>query len=59
MFSFLMGNFIEILGTYQVLNEDLDDGDTLAKFFGCMKHFNLGEDLNYDLKKKIEAHFDF
>ena len=59
MFSYLMGNFINILGIYQTLNEDLDDGDTLAKFFGMMTHFNEGESIDFRLKKKIEAHFDY
>lgn len=59
IFSYLMGNFIDILGTYQDLNKDLDDGDTLAKFFGMMKHFNDGVLIDYRLKKKIEDHFDF
>ena len=40
MFSFLMGNFIEILGTWEDLKADFDDGETLAKFFGTVRHFN-------------------
>jgi hypothetical protein len=36
MFSFLMGNFIQILGSYTTLNADLDDGDTLSEFFGML-----------------------
>ena len=59
LFSYLMGNFIEILDEYQNLNKDLDDGDTLAKFFGMMKHYNNGESIDYGLKKKIEDHFDY
>lgn len=30
IFSYIMGNFIEILGDYQNLNADLDDGDNLT-----------------------------
>ena len=59
LFSYLMGNFIEILDEYQNLNKDLDDGDTLAMFFGMMKHYNEGESINFELKKKIEVHFDY
>lgn len=59
LFSYLMGNFIEILDEYQNLNKDLDDGDTLAKFFGMMKHYNKGESIHFELKKKIEEHFDY
>ena len=40
IFSYLMGSFIEILSKYQNLNAEIDDGETLAKFFGTMLHFN-------------------
>lgn len=40
MFSYLMGSFLDILSNYQALSAGLDDGDTLARFFGTMKHFN-------------------
>jgi hypothetical protein len=59
MFSFLMGNFIEILSTYNTLHANLDDGDTLAKFFGTLVHFNDGDPIDTDMKKKIEEHFDY
>ena len=59
LFSYLMGNFIEILDGYQNLNKDLDDGDTLARFFGMMKHYNDGVSIDFELKKKIEEHFDY
>lgn len=51
VFSYLMGNFIEILGTFNVLYADLDDGDTLAHFFGMMKHFNDDNEIEFDLKR--------
>ena len=37
----------------------MEGGDTLAKFFGCIKHYNGGEEIDDGLKKKIEAHFEF
>ena len=36
IFSYIMGTFIEILGAYQSLNEDLDDGDSLTQFFALL-----------------------
>jgi hypothetical protein len=53
MFSYLMGNFIDILGAYQDLNRDLDDDYTLAKFFGMMAHFNEDRPMDYRLKARI------
>jgi hypothetical protein len=59
MFSFLMGNYIDILGTYTTLNADLDDGDTLANFFGMLVHFNKEKAIEFKLKREIEEHFDY
>lgn len=36
IFSYIMGNFKEVLEKFQSLNEDLDDGDNLTKFFGLL-----------------------
>ena len=33
VFSYILGNFIEILQQLQKFNEELDDGDELTKFF--------------------------
>ena len=59
MFSFLMGNFIEILGTWDDLKADFDDGDTLARFFGTLRHFNEDDDIEFTIKRDIEAFFDY
>lgn len=59
MFSYLMGNFIQILKTYQNLNADCSDGETLTYFFGILKHFNDNTHLEYGLKKSIEDHLDY
>ena len=45
IFSYVMGNFLEILNKFQTLNETLDHGDDLSKFFGLIKNFNMGQDL--------------
>lgn len=36
IFSYIMGNFIDILHQTQTYNSDLDDGDNLTKFFGII-----------------------
>ena len=58
VFSYLMGNFLDILGTYNDLHANFDDGDTLAKFFGVLKHYNGGQPINHSLKLRMESHFD-
>ena len=46
IFSYIMGNFIEMIESYKVLNADPDNGDELSKFFGLMKRYNKNKDIN-------------
>lgn len=59
VFSYIMGNFVDMIKSYEIMNGDIDDGDNLSKFFGLMKKFNKGKDINQDLKERIEAYFSF
>ncbi len=59
IFSYIMGIFIEILDQYRKMNEDLDDGDNLSKFFGLLRRFNDNVPINQQLKEQIERHFDY
>ena len=47
IFSYIMGNLITILDHNLLCNESLDDGDNLAKFFGCLKRFNNHKQIPY------------
>lgn len=59
IFSYIMGNFKEVLEKFNQLNEDLDDGDELTKFFGLLQRFNGNKSINLELRNKIEAFFDY
>lgn len=59
IFSYIMGNFIDILDQFQNYNASLDDGDTLTKFFGIVQKFNHDKPVNPEIKKTIENHFDY
>lgn len=59
IFSYIMGNFINILDQYNNLNSDLDEGDELARFFGLIRRFNENVPLKISLKEQIERHFDY
>lgn len=59
IFSYVMGNFIEILETFKSVNQDFDDGDHLSKFFGLIKQFNKGQNIDYTLQFQIEDFFDY
>ena len=59
IFSYIMGEFIEILDNYKNLEADLDEGDELQRFFGLMTYLNEGVPINIELKNNIEAYFDY
>ena len=59
VFSLFMGVFIEMIDKYKEVNSELEYGDELARFFGLMKHFNGGVDIEVGLKVKIEDYFDY
>ena len=59
IFSYIMGNFIDILSEFKEFHKDIGDGDNLSKFFGTMKYFNGQKVIPLELKNKIEAHFDY
>jgi hypothetical protein len=59
IFSYSMTIFINILDNYKSMNDDLDDGDNLSKFFGMMTRFNNGKKIDHHIKKKIEEFFEY
>ena len=54
-----MDTFLSIINSLQELDMNLDDGDTLTQFFGTLKRFNMGKEINKNLKKKIENFMEF
>lgn len=59
IFSYIMGRFIEILQQLQDLNADLDQGEELNQFLSVLVKFNLGNEIDKTMKKRIETFFDF
>ena len=57
IFSWIMGDFIQILHQFQEINSDLDEGDNLSKFLGLMKRFNAGKELPEKLKINLQIYF--
>jgi hypothetical protein len=59
IFSYFMGILFEIIENFRKLNEDLDDGDELTRFFGLLRHFNNNAAVDDSVKSNIEQHFDY
>lgn len=58
MFSFVMGQFIEILMGYKSLNQVGHHKD-LSKWIALLQRYNNGNPLNKELVTRIEDFFDF
>ena len=43
LFSLVMGNFLEAYILYTTIDDENNDDERLAKFFGLMAHFNLSK----------------
>jgi hypothetical protein len=49
VFSYIMGNLIEIIDEIGTINATFNDGDNLAKFFGLIKRFNHDKAINHEI----------
>lgn len=59
VFSFIMGNFIEILMSFKHVTAENEESDDLTKWFGLLAWFNKGMPLSKEMTKKIENYFDY
>lgn len=59
IFSTIMGGFIDLITEFKEYDKDLNDGYSLAKFFGILQRFNGNRPIYENLKKRIEDHFDY
>ena len=47
VFSYIMGEYIELLDRYKASQEEYDEGDKLILFFGVLKHYNENVAINF------------
>lgn len=59
VFSYVMGNFIEILDQFKNFHKELDDGDNLSRFFGTITSFNNMKPIDVEFKNSVENYFDY
>ena len=45
--------------SFDRLNASIDEGDELTKFFGLIKGFNYGKNMNPELEQIIEDFFEY
>ncbi len=57
VFSFIMGNFIDMLMEFRIVTADNEDNSNLTKWFGLLARFNKGRPLPKEMAMKIEEYF--
>ena len=50
---------MSMLNQFIEFNEDLEEGDKLARFFNVMESFNHNVPMPYETKRNIEDHFKY
>ena len=59
IFGIILSNFTDIIDQFKAFDAEIDEGDELTKFFGCIKHYNLGVDIDYAYKLQLEEYFEY
>lgn len=59
VFSYVMGNFIDIIEKFKQFHSELEDGDNLSKFFGTITSFNNMKPVNVEFKQEVETYFEY
>lgn len=59
IFSYIMGQFIQVVESFAAYNQVCEEGDELARFFGVLQHFNNYDEFDLNLKREIERYFDY
>jgi Ion channel len=58
-FSFIMGNFIEMVMEFRTVTKENEDSAGLSQFFSLLARFNSGHPIPKDTMRKIEQYFDY
>jgi hypothetical protein len=59
VFSFIMGQFIEILMSYKVITAENDQSESLSKWMGLLARYSPTNRLEKKMVKKLEDYFKY
>jgi Ion channel len=59
VFSFIMGNFIDMLMEFKIVTSENEDNENLTKWLGLLSRFNKGRPLPKEMTFKIEEYFSY
>ena len=58
-FSYITGNFLEVVDNYKMVTAENEDADNLSRFFGLMKKYNNNRSLKKEQIQMIEEYFEY
>ena len=58
-FGFILNQLIDIIDQFRNFEAEIDEGNELRMFFGCLKQFNGGVDLPIEKIRKYEQYFEY
>jgi hypothetical protein len=59
VFSFIMGNFLDMLMEFKIVTAENEDSAKLTRWFGLLSRYNKGRPLPKDMTLKIEEYFEY
>lgn len=59
VFSYIMGEFSEMLMISYKIDDELEEGEELDKFLGLLKYFNNNQKLSYGFVCNLRSYFEY
>jgi hypothetical protein len=59
IFSYIIGNFLDVIDAYDVVVSENEDADNLSRFLGILQKYNYGRHLKKEFTTQIEDYFEY
>ena len=59
IFSYIIGNFLDVIDAYDIVVAENEDADNLSRFFGILQKYNNGRLLKKEFTTEIEDYFEY
>ena len=58
-FSYIIGNFLNVIDAYELVVAENEDADNLSRFFGILTKYNYGRIVKKEFTTEIEDYFEY
>lgn len=59
IFGLILNNLVGLIDQFKAYDAEIDEGNELREFFGCLKHYNNGIDIDINKKREFERYFEY